>query len=137
MSKKDEYQEYVEEFMDDTEPIYKGADTPSKQANNRANSPNNKEEEYDWGKHPNSQKALKKHQFPKGVSGNQLGRPKNFDGLGKALKKIQDEIVTDWRKEPLGTRRELVLERIWRDAQDGDFKKIQLLAWLRCLDDDE
>ena len=136
MSKKDEYQEYVEEFMDDDKPIYKGGHTPSKQANNRANSPNNKEEEYDWGKHPNSVKALKKHQFPKGVSGNQLGRPKNFDGLGKALKKMQDEIVTDWRKEPLGTRRELVLERIWRDAQDGDFKKIQLLAWLRCLDDE-
>ena len=136
MSKKDEYQEYVEEFMDDDDTLYKGADTPSKQANNRANSPNNKEEESDWGKHPNSVKALKKHKFPKGVSGNQLGRPKNFDGLGKALKKMQDEIVTDWRDEPRGKRRELVLERIWRDAQDGDFKKIQLLAWLRCLDDE-
>ena len=65
MSKKDEYQEYVEEFMDDDKPIYKGGHTPSKQANNRANSPNNKEEEYDWGKHPNSQKALKKHQLEK------------------------------------------------------------------------
>ena len=49
---------------------------------------------------------------------------------------MQDEIVTDWRKEELGTRRELVLERIWRDAQDGDMKKIQLLAWLGCLDDE-
>ena len=56
--------------------------------------------------------------------------------LGKTLKKMQDEIVTDWRKEELGTRRELVLERIWRDAQDGDMKKIQLLAWLGCLDDE-
>jgi hypothetical protein len=137
MSKKDEYQEYVEEFMDDDDTLYKGGHTPSKQAENRTNSPNNKEVEYDWGKHPNSQKALKKHQFQKGVSGNQLGRPKTFDGLGKALKKMKDEIVTDWRNEPLGKRRKLVLERIWRDAQDGDFKKIQLLAWLGCLDDDE
>ena len=91
-------------------------------------------EKYLKGRHPNSKKNLKK--FPKGVSGNVMGRPKTFDKLGKTLKKMQDEIVTDWRKEELGTRRELVLERIWRDAQDGDMKKIQLLAWLGCLDDE-
>ena len=135
MSKKDEYQEYVEEFMDDDTTIYKG-DTPSKQVEKDNSFTKNSETDYERGKHPNSLKAIQKHQFQKGVSGNTLGRPKTFDGLGKALKKMQNEIVTDWRDEPRGKRRELVLERIWRDAQDGDFKKIQLLAWLGCLDDE-
>ena len=31
-------------------------------AENNDNSTNNSEVEYDWGKHPNSVKALKKHQ---------------------------------------------------------------------------
>ena len=135
MSKDEEYQKYVEEFMDDDTTIYKG-DTPSKQVEKDNSFTKNSETDYERGKHPNSLKAIQKHQFQKGVSGNTLGRPKTFDGLGKALKKMQDEIVTNWRDEEIGKRRELVLERIWRDAQDGDFKKIQLLAWLGCLDDE-
>ena len=134
--KKDEYQEYVEEFMDDDKPMYKGGHTPSKQAENRSNIPKNKEDEYEWGKHPNSIKALKKNQFPKGVSGNVMGRPKTFEKLGKSLKEMaKEEVFNVWEKESIGTRREVVLKRIWKDAQDGDIKKIQLLAWLGCLDD--
>ena len=135
MSKDEDYQEYEQEVMDDDSTIYKG-DTPSKQAELDESFTKNSETDYERGKHPNSLKAIQKHQYPKGVSCNTLGRPKTFDGLGKALKKMQDEVVTNWRDEPMGKRRELVLERIWRDAQDGDFKKIQLLAWLGCLDDE-
>ena len=135
MSKDEDYQEYEQEVMDDDSTIYKG-DTPSKQAELDESFTKNSETDYERGKHPNSLKAIQKHQYPKGVSGNTLGRPKTFDGLGKALKKMQDEVVTNWRDEPMGKRRELVLERIWRDAQDGDSKKIQLLAWLGCLDDE-
>ena len=135
MSKDEDYQEYEQEVMDDDSTIYKG-DTPSKQAELDESFTKNSETDYERGKLPNSLKAIQKHQYPKGVSGNTLGRPKTFDGLGKALKKMQDEVVTNWRDEPMGKRRELVLERIWRDAQDGDFKKIQLLAWLGCLDDE-
>ena len=106
----------------------------SKDDKKEENIPNNKEEEFGWGKHPNSLKALKKHQYPKGVSGNIVGRKPNFASLGKALNDLAEEQVTNWREEPVGTRREMVLKRIWDDAIKGDMKKIQLLAWLGCLD---
>ena len=99
-----------------------------------SNSTNIKEVEYDWGKHPNSQKALKKHQYPKGVSGNIMGRKPTFESLGKALKEIGEQETKNFRDESLGSRKQQVLERIWYDAIRGDMKKIQLLAWLGCLD---
>ena len=108
--------------------------TPSEQEKKDENSPNNKEDEFEWGKHPNSLKALQKHQYPKGVSGNIMGRKPNFASLGKALNDLAEEQVTNWRDEPVGTHREMVLKRIWDDAIKGDMKKIQLLAWLGCLD---
>ena len=98
------------------------------------NTANNKEEEFEWGKHPNSLKALKKHQYPKGVSGNVMGRKPTFESLGKALQELGEEETTNWNKEKLGTRKEQVIKRIWFDAIKGDMKKIQLLAWLGCLD---
>ena len=94
----------------------------------------NNEIGYKSGKHPNSQKALKKHQFPKGVSGNPLGKPTTLSALKKSLNNIADEEVMNYRDEVLGTRKEVVIKRIWKDAQDGDWKKIQLLAILGCLD---
>jgi hypothetical protein len=120
-------------MQDNNSTIYKGQ-TPSDLEKKDENSPNNKEVEHDWGKHPNSQKALKKYQFPKGVSGNIMGRKPNFESLKEELSKLADEEVTNYRDEVLGTRKQIVLERIWKDAQDGDMKKIQLLAWLGCLD---
>ena len=134
MSKDEDYQEYEQEVKDDDSTIYKG-DTPSKQVEKDNSFTKNSETDYERGKHPNSLKAIQKHQYPKGVSGNVLGRPKTFEKLGKALKSKADEIVTNWRKEPIGTRREQVLKRIWDDAESGDMKKIQLLAWLGCLDE--
>ena len=50
------------------------------------------------------------------------------------LSRLGDEITTDYYDKPLGTRRQQVLERIWKDAIGGDMKKIQLLAWLGALD---
>ena len=98
------------------------------------NTTNNREDEYEWGKHPNSVKALKKHQYKKGVSGNIMGRKPTFDLVSKQLKKLADEEVLNWSgSEVLGTRKEMVLKRIWDDAIKGDMKKIQLLAWLGCL----
>ena len=108
--------------------------TPSNTEKKDENSTNNKEVEYEWGKHPNSVKALKKHQYPKGVSGNVLGRKPTFEKLSKQLKKLGEEETLDYYKKSKGTRKAQVLERIWYDAINGDFKKIQLLAWLGCLD---
>ena len=113
--------------------IYKGQ-TNEEQVKKDENSTNNKEVEHDWGKHPNSVKALKKHQFPKGMSGNVLGRKPNYQNLKEELSKLANDEVTNYRDEVMGTNKDLVLKRIWRDARDGDMKKIQLLAWLGCLD---
>jgi len=113
--------------------IYSGL-TPVKHAEKKENSTNNNEEEHSWGKHPNSVKAIKKHQFKVGIGGNPLGRPLNLSALKKSLKKVANEEVTNYRDEVLGTRKEVVIDRIWRDAQNGDWKKIQLLCMLGCLD---
>ena len=50
----------------------------------------------------------------------------SFDefGLGCGERVVDDEI----------SRKDKVLRRIWNDAIKGDMKKIQLLAWLGCLD---
>ena len=120
-------------MQENNDTIYRGL-TPSDTENKDENIPKNKEVEHEWGKHPNSQKALKKHQFPKGVSGNIMGRRPNFENLKEGLSKLADEEVKNYSDKVLGTRKELVLKRIWTDAQNGDIKKIQLLAWLGCLD---
>ena len=117
----------------ETNTIYNG-DTPSHDKENDEKIPNIKEEEFEWGKHPNSLKALKKNQYPKGVSGNIMGRKPSFESLGNALKDIGEQETLNWNKESMGTRKQQVLERIWKDAIRGDMKKIQLLAWLGCLD---
>ena len=114
-------------------PIYTTLTDPIEE-NKDKNSTNNKEVEHDWGKHPNSVKALKKHQYPKGISGNVMGRKPTFESLGKALQKLGEEETFDYNNKSIGSRKERVLKRIWYDAIRGDMKKIQLLAWLGCLD---
>ena len=100
------------------------------------NSESDVEVEFERGQHPNSLKAIKKHQFQKGISGNIFGRKPNYEKLGEALSKLGDEETFDYGNESLGTRREQLLKKIWADAiRHGDWKKIQLLAWLGCLDD--
>ena len=101
------------------------------------NNETDEEVEYERGQHPNSLKAIAKHQFQKGISGNVFGRKPNYEELGKALNKLGDEETFDFDNKSKGTRREQVLEKIWHDAiRYGDWKKIQLLAWLGCLDDE-
>ena len=92
--------------------------------------------EFERGQHPNSLKAIAKHQFQKGISGNVFGRKPNYEKLGEALSKLGDEETFDYGDKSQGTRREQLLKKIWTDAiRYGDWKKIQLLAWLGCLDD--
>ena len=106
----------------------------SKTGGESENSTSNSEVEYEWGKHPNSQKAVKKHQFKKGQVANPLGRKPQFEKLKENLMSMADEMQYDYSNKPMGTLKELVLKRIWHDARHGDMKKIQLLAWLGCLD---
>jgi len=88
---------------------------------------------YRRGAHPNSRRNL--IPYPKGVSGNPLGRPYKFENLKNILNKIGDEETTDWRGKPEGTRRSQVWKRIWEQAISGNMKYVQLLAQLGCLDD--
>ena len=102
------------------------------------NSDSVEEVEFERGHHPNSLKAIKKHQFQKGISGNVFGRKPNYAKLGEALKKLGDEETFDYHNESMGSRREQLLKKIWKDAiLYGDWKKIQLLAWLGCLEDED
>ena len=49
--------------------------------------------------------------------------------------KLGEEETFDYHEKSKGTRKEQVLKRIWDDAiRTGDIKKIQLLAFLGCLD---
>ena len=110
--------------------------TPVKQWGNEENiSANN--ENYSKGEHPNSKANLKP--FPKGVSGNPLGRPHKFVKLAEALDKWANKIFhyDFWDSPPkeVVTMKEQVLWRIWDKARHGDNKCIELLARLGCLEE--
>ena len=92
------------------------------------------ENNYKRGEHPNSQSNLTP--FPKGISGNPLGRPTKFENLKMALNELGDEETLDYKNNSKGTRREQVLKTIWKEAIRGDLKYVQLLGWLGCLDED-
>ena len=94
---------------------------------------NSNEDEHEHGKHPNSLKNLKP--YTKGISGNLGGSRPKYEKLKAELSRLGDEITNDYYDKPLGTRRQVVLKRIWDDAQKGDMKKIQLLAWLGSLEE--
>ena len=106
---------------------------------NAENSTSNKEEEYDWGKHPNSLKALKKHQYPPKVSGNPDGRPPKIEKLKRAFIKYANQTYDrfdapmDYNGE---TRRELVINKIWTQAERGNEKSQEILMRLGCLDEE-
>ena len=102
------------------------------------------------GKHPNSLKALKEHQFKAGSSGNPTGAKPSYKKLKKILQEIGDEQVTEYNSpdvcsddyllgnkgstRDIGTRKEVVLRKIWYDAQEGDMQKLQLLIYLNIFD---
>ena len=127
MSKKDNYSENIKDKDD--------------------NLPAKREDE--WGKHPNSLKALKEHQFKAGSSGNPTGAKPSYKKLKKILQELGDEQVSvivqpdvnsdDYlfdktTTKEIGTRKEVVLRKIWTDAQAGDMQKIQLLIYLNIFD---
>ncbi len=99
-----------------------------------------KESEYSRGKHPNSLKNLKP--FPKGVSGNPLGKPHKYTKLAETLSKLGTKkvIIEKWngtkyeRVKTDKTNKDVVLDTIWAKAKTGDIKYVQLLAYLGCLD---
>ena len=89
--------------------------------------------EYAQGTHPHSKANLKP--WSKGQSGNPLGKPSHAK-LTKMLKEVGDEVVLDYKGNPIGTRKELVLRTIYDKAIKGNnIKYIQLLIWLGVLDD--
>ena len=127
MSKKDNYSENIKD---------KDENFPAKR-------------EDEWGKHPNSLKALKEHQFKAGSSGYPTGAKPSYKKLKKILQELGDEQVSvivqpdvnsdDYlfdktTTKEIGTRKEVVLRKIWTDAQAGDMQKIQLLIYLNIFD---
>ena len=101
------------------------------------------------GKHPNSLKALKEHQFKAGSSGNPTGAKPSYKKLKKILQDIGEEQVSvvvppdvnsdDYLFDKvtikeIGTRKQVVLRKIWEDAEQGDMPKIQLLIYLGIFD---
>ena len=92
------------------------------------------------GKHPNSLKNLKP--YPKGVSGNTLGKPHKYTNLAESLSKLSMKkvVIEKWngvkyeKIETNKTNKNIVLETIWSKARLGDMKYIQFLAYLGCLD---
>ena len=111
-----------------------------KKDENIANNSESKDDsEYAQGMHPNSLKVLKKNYFPKGVSGNAMGRPMKFEHMGNALNEIGDEYAKAYFNEGKEdkTKRRVVLDKIWDRAMRGEVAFIKMLAFLGCLDTTE
>lgn len=82
------------------------------------------------GKHQNSQVNLKP--FKKGESGNPSGRMKAFNGIKHELKAyINDE---DYFSIEGKTNRTVIVREIVEMAKNGDWRAIELLEKLGCLD---
>jgi hypothetical protein len=65
----------------------------------------------------------KKGQFVKGnQEGNRQGRPKKGHAIADMLNEIGDSIVED------KTRREKILEKVYKMAEDGDLNAIKFIA---------
>ena len=100
------------------------------------NFPKNKEDIYEWGRHPNSLKALKKNQWKVGESGNVKGSPKKYERFSEELSKFKDmkkEELYDMFDEEI-TAKEVVHRQIWKMAGRGNEKMINILINLGCLE---
>ena len=99
--------------------------------------------------HPNSLKAIEPHQYQKGESGNTNGRPKKYLKFSKSLSKVRKQVIkemqevdiledismTDYKEVELGSNKDLVINKIWELAREGDKQMILLLAEIGALDD--
>ena len=99
--------------------------------------------------HPNSLKAIEPHQYQKGESGNTNGRPKKYLKFSKSLSKVRNQVIkemqevdiledismTDYKEVELGSNKDLVINKIWELAREGDKQMILLLAEIGALDD--
>ena len=81
------------------------------------------------GKHPNSQDNLKP--FKKGESGNPSGRMKAFSGIKDDLKAYVN--ADDYCSIDL-TNRDIIVQEIVGMAKNGEWRAIELLEKLGCLD---
>ena len=91
------------------------------------------------GQNPASQANLKP--FPKGVSGNPSGKPVKNAKFIEALRKHGDaEPVDMWGDHLLGVRSNTnhgaVVERVWKDAKDGNYSAIRLLMEYGVIEPD-
>ena len=94
------------------------------------------ENNYRRGEHPNSQSNLTP--FPKGVSGNPLGRPYKFNGLKIALNNLLDKKTGNWGiefGESTESRRQRILKGFLDKARKGSLSHIQFLAMIGCFDE--
>ena len=80
-------------------PLYIGEEDQDNRLNDE-NSPDNREEQFEHGKHPNSLKALKKNQFAPGVSGNPGGRNPKLDKLKDSLSEYKDMQYISSKRQP-------------------------------------
>ena len=98
--------------------------------------------------HPNSLKAIEQHQYQKGESGNVGGRPKKYQKFSKSLAKVRNKVIkelkeidiledismTEFKEIELGSNKDLVIDKIWELAREGDKQMILLLVELGLLD---
>ena len=110
------------------------AHTPSDKDKFKESSLNITEDEYSHGKHPNSLKNLQKWEKGKG-SPNTIGRPFKYSKIKKELIELGKEITLGYKDEPLGTRKEQVLKKMWDKAIRGDIQFVKILIFLGALDE--
>ena len=98
--------------------------------------------------HPNSLKAIEQYQYQKGESGNVGGRPKKYQKFSKSLAKVRNKVIkelkeidiledismTEFKEIELGSNKDLVIDKIWELAREGDKQMILLLVELGLLD---
>ncbi len=92
------------------------------------------EDKAEHGKHPNSLKNLKT--WKSGESGNAVGKPLKYQALKEKLQELGNEITYDYYDKPLGTRKQQLLESLWKKAIDGSVQHAKILIWVGALDDE-
>ena len=104
--------------MKNKENVLKGTQSPDiDKTEDNATKSKEMDTEYAPGTHPHSTANLRP--WSKGKSGNPLGKPSHAK-LKKMLKEVGDEVVLDYKGNPIGTRKSLVLRTIYDKAIKGN-----------------